>query len=59
MAEQITVEAGDEYESEHNGEVYTVQRVEGEKVQLANHKTGASWHSLDKVVSDIENGTLS
>jgi hypothetical protein len=58
MARSTEVEAGNEYESTHNGNTYTVQRIEGNKVQLASPQTGASWHSLDKVKDDIENGVL-
>lgn len=58
MARNIAVEAGNEYESSVNGNTYTVQRVEGQKVQLASPQTGASWHSIEKVEDDIENGVL-
>ncbi len=58
MARSTEVEVGNEYESSHNGNTYTVQRVEGQKVQLASPQTGASWHSLEKVKVDIRNGVL-
>lgn len=58
MAEEIALEVGNEYESSVNGNTYTIQRISNEKVQLSNHKTGAGWHSVEKVKDDIRNGVL-
>jgi len=58
MAEEISLEVGNEYESNVNGNTYTVQRISNGKVQLSNYKTGASWHNIQKVKDDIKNGVL-
>ena len=58
MKQNTEVVEGAEFTSNHNGNTYTIQRVEGNRVQIASAQTGASWFTLEKVEADIDNGVL-
>jgi hypothetical protein len=58
MEQNNEVVEGNEFESTHNGNTYTVQRIEGNRVQLSSPETGASWHTVSKVEKDIADGVL-
>ena len=58
MKQNTEVVEGAEFTSNHNGNTYTIQRVEGNRVQIASPQTGASWFTLEKVEADLDNGVL-